>query len=168
MKLFKGSENCSVLYTTHKVNKKANGGFVAFIRNSQGYAALKWWKQKCIEWCYFTKDNGRFADQGYLDLMRSRFKGVTCINKPGANLATWNYFTFNISLKNGNVYVGSNRLLFYHFSGLRLKKIGSSTVLYGAEAPCLVCEGYSKALRAAISEIELVDSKVAECFYMGL
>jgi len=168
MRLFNGRGNWSVLFTTHKVNRKANGGFVAFMRGSHAYEALKWWKKRCLEWCYFINDNGRFADQGYLDFMRARFKGVSYLDMPGANVATWNYFKFDLELKDGNIYVGRNRLLFYHFSGLRLKKIAGSTALYGAETPCLVCGIYSKALRAAISEIGEVDRDITECFYLGL
>ncbi|HYF82777.1 MAG TPA: hypothetical protein VEB00_07095 [Clostridia bacterium] len=168
MRLFKGSKNWSVLFTTHKVNRKANGGFVAFMRGRHAYKALKWWKEGCLEWCYYRNDNGRFADQGYLDFMRARFKGVTYLDLPGANVATWNYFNSDLVLRDGNIYVGKKRLVFYHFSGLRLKKISGSTALYGAEAPCLVCGIYIKALRAAIFEIEEVDREIAECFYLGL
>lgn len=168
MRLFKGSKNWSVLLTTHKVNRRANGGFVAFKRGSRSYEALKWWKEECLKWCYFCNDNGRFADQGYLDLMRTRFKGVTYLDMPGANLATWNYFNSDLELKDGNIYIGRHRLVFYHFSGLRLKKMAGSTALYGAEAPCLICGSYVKALRAAISEIEGVDKEITESFYMGL
>ncbi len=168
MSLFQGRRNWSVLLTTHKVNRKANGGFVAFARCSHGYKALKWWKERCLEWCFFRKESGKFADQGYLDFMRAKFKGVLYLDMPGANVATWNYFRFDIGLKDGNIYVGKNRLVFYHFSGLRLKRIDSSTVIYGAEVPCLVCGVYSNALRAAISEIEEVDREITECFYLGL
>lgn len=167
MKLFKGSGNWSVLLTTHKVNRKANGGFVAFMRGSHANEALKWWKEKCLEWCYYRNDNRRFADQGYLDLMKARFKGVSYLDMQGANVATWNYFKFDLGLKNGNIYVGRSRLIFYHFSGLRLKKIAGSIALYGAEVPCLVCGTYSSALRAAILEIEEVDREITECFYLG-
>lgn len=168
MKLFKNSRSWSVLFTTHKVNRKANGGFVAFMRGRWGYEALKWWREKCLEWCFSRNDSGRFADQGYLDFMRHRFKGVLYLDLHGANVATWNYFKYDIAVKNGQIYVDRNRLIFYHFSGLRLKRKEGSTILYGAEMPCPICAIYSKALRNAISEIEEVDEKITECFYLGL
>lgn len=168
MKLFRGSENWSVRLTTHKVNRKANGGFVAFRRCKHGYEALKWWKEKCLEWCYSYNDNGRFADQGYLDFMRARFNGVSYLDMIGANVATWNYFKYDLSLKDGNVFVDKSRMIFYHFSGLRIKKIISSTAIYGAEAPCLICGIYMNSLRSAIKEIEGVNREITECFYLGV
>lgn len=168
MQLFKGVGNWSVLLTTHKVDRKANGGFVAFKRCSYAYAALKWWKARCLEWCYYSKDHGRFADQGYLDFMRTRFKGVSYLDMPGANLATWNYFIYELSQKEGNIYVNGSRLIFYHFSGLRMQKGSGSITIYGAEMPQIVHESYSKALNASIMEIEAIDQKVTEYFYSGI
>jgi hypothetical protein len=168
MRLFPGSGKWSVLLTTHKVNRKANGGFIAFMRGSSTYEILKWWKDRCLEWCYSFYDSGRFADQGYLDLMRARFKGVQYLDMPGANVATWNYFKYDFELKNGKVYLNRNPLIFYHFSGLRLKKIASSIAIYGGEAPCAVCGIYNKALMAAITEIERVDPEITEYFYLGI
>ncbi len=168
IRLFRRSGIWSVLLTTHKVNRKANGGFVAFMRGTQAYEALKWWKDKCLEWCYSRNDNGRFADQGYLDFMRARYKGVLYLDLPGANVATWNYYKYDLDIKDGNIYVGRNRLIFYHFSGFRMKRINSSVVAYGVEIPCIVCSVYSSAIRKAIKEIEAIDSEITECFYLGL
>lgn len=168
MKLFKGNRNWSALLTTHKVNRKANGGFVAFMRCNYAYEALKWWKDRCLEWCYYKNDNGKFADQGYLDFMKVRFKGVSYLDMPGVNLAAWNYFKFDLDLKDGNIYVNRNRLIFYHFSGLRMKRISSSVAAYGVEIPCIVCSAYSKAIEKAIKEIEVVDKEITEYFYAGM
>lgn len=168
MGLLKYRRNWSVLLTTHKVNRKANGGFVAFRRSRSIYAILEWWKDSCLEWCYSCYHNGKFADQGYLDYLRLRFKGVYYLEAPGANVAPWNSFKYDFTLKNEEVYVNRNRLVFYHFSGLRLKRDGNSAAIYGVELPCEVCGIYSKALRNAIKEIEEVDMKVCEYFYMGI
>lgn len=168
LKLFRGLEGWSVILTTHKVNRRANGGFVAFSRSIHGYKALKWWRDRCLEWCYSYNDNGRFADQGYLDFMRKRFKGVIYLDMPGANVATWNYFNYEFSLRGRHIYADKGRLIFFHFSGLRLRDAGGSVVLYGAEVPCLICGIYSSALRAAIKEIEEVDHKITEYFYSGI
>lgn len=168
MKLFKRKDKWSVLLTTHKVNRKANGGFVAFRRSAQAYEALQWWEDRCREWCYSRYDNGRFADQGYLDSLRERYKGVSYIDFPGLNVAAWNYFRYDFEVKDGNIYVDRNRLIFYHFSGLRLKKHDTSIAIYGAEAPCILCSLYMRALKDAINEIEKVNTKVTEFFYSGI
>lgn len=166
MKLFRRKDKWSVLLTTHKVNRKANGGFAAFLRSNDSYKALEWWKEKCIEWCYYKNDNGRFADQGYLDSMSAKFNGVAYIDIPGANVASWNYFKYDFSIIDGNILVNGSRLIFYHFSGLRMKRYASTVVLCGAEIPCIVCRIYSKALRDAIKEIEGIDGKITDYFYL--
>ena len=168
MQLLRRNDKWSVLLTTHKVNRKANGGFVAFRRSSHAFGALKWWRDSCLEWCYYNNDNGRFADQGYLDSMRVKYKGVKYLDTPGANVATWNFFRYNFMLKDENIYVDRSRLIFYHFSGMRMKNYESSVAIYGAEAPCLICRIYIKALRAAIEEIGKVDQKATEYFYSGI
>ncbi len=168
LKLFSGGGNWSVLLTTHKVNRKANGGFVAFKRCTYAHEALKWWKDSCLEWCYSHNDNRRFGDQGYLDLMRDRFKGVTYLDMPGANVATWNYFKYDLELKNGNIFVDRNRLVFFHFSGFRMKRQESSVIIYGAEIPCVVCGAYKSAITNAIKEIEAIDKEITEYFYSGI
>jgi hypothetical protein len=168
MQLLRRKDKWSVLLTTHKVNRKANGGFAAFRRSSYAYEAIKWWKNSCLEWCYYHYDNGRFADQGYLDSFKVKFKGVKYLDTPGANAATWNFFRYNFMLKGENIYVDRSRLIFYHFSGLRMKRHASSVIIYGAEAPCMLCKAYSKALRTAIEEIGAVDRKATEYFYLGV
>lgn len=168
MRLLKGKRNWSVLLTTHKVNRKANGGFAAFRRSSSTYAILEWWRDRCMEWCYSCYNDGKFGDQGYLDYLRLRFKGVYYLDAPGANVAPWNSYKYDFALKNEEVYVNRSRLVFYHFSGLRLKRTGSTVAMYGAELPCVVCGIYSKALQNSIKEIEEVDKKITGCFYTGI
>lgn len=168
MKLFGRNKKWSVLLTTHRVNRRANGGFVAFMRCTHAHKALKWWMDRCLEWCYSRNDDGRFGDQGYLDLMRTRFKGVAYLDMPGSNLATWNYFKYDLDIKDGKLYVDRDRLIFFHFSGIRLKRIESSVVMYGAEVPCIVCGVYSSAIRKAIVEIEVIDKEITEYFYSGI
>lgn len=168
IKLFRKNDNWYVMLTTHKVDRRANGGFVAFRRSNEAYKALKWWKDRCLEWCYCYHDHGRFADQGYLDFLRVRYNGVKYLDMPGANAATWNFFKYDLTLKDGSIYIDRSRLIFYHFSGLRMKRHGSSVALYGAEVPCVLCRIYSKALRDAVKEIERVSQKTTEYFYLGL
>ena len=56
--------------------------------DNNGLTALKWWKDKSIEWCYKKKENGKFGDQMYLNEM-ANFPGVHSINHLGG-LANWN------------------------------------------------------------------------------
>ncbi|MGE5631239.1 MAG: putative nucleotide-diphospho-sugar transferase [Caulobacteraceae bacterium] len=168
LKLFNRSGAWNVIFSTHKVNKRANGGFVAFKAGNTAKEALSWWKESCIEWCYAMNDNGKFGDQGYLDIMAQKFKGVKKIDLPGVNAAPWNSYRYDLSLKDGKVYIGRSPLIFYHFSGLRLKKLGSIVAITGTDIPCILCQTYFKELQKSIAEIGKIDNSICENFYTGI
>jgi hypothetical protein len=96
-----------------------NAGWISIKRDSTGLACVEWWRQRCIEWCYDTPDNGRYGDQGYLDEFRRLFGSVVSIAHKGANLAPWNIGNFKIGLVDGRVVVDGEPLVFFHFHGLR-------------------------------------------------
>ncbi len=96
-----------------------NVGWVSFRRDKNGLDCLRWWKDRCIEWCYDYLDGSRFADQKYLDEWTNRFKGVLVITHPGANLAPWNIANYKIELIDRQVMVDGQPLIFFHFQGFR-------------------------------------------------
>lgn len=98
-----------------------NVGWVSFRNDKNSVSCLRWWKQRCIEWCYDRCENGRFADQKYLDQWPSLFQKVSIIVHKGANLAPWNISNYKIISKNKKVFVDEYPLIFYHFH--RLKRI---------------------------------------------
>ena len=99
-----------------------NVGWVSFRRDNAGIECLTWWRDRCVEWCYDRVEDGRFADQKYLDQWPSRFGNVVVLQHPGANLAPWNIDNHAIAAKHGHVTVDSKPLVFFHFHGL--KQIG--------------------------------------------
>jgi len=50
---------------------------------------LEEWAAQCLEWCYYKSENGKFADQGYLDAWPEKY-GAHVIQNPGFGLAPWN------------------------------------------------------------------------------
>lgn len=96
-----------------------NAGWISIKRDSTGLACVEWWRQRCIEWCYDTPDNGRYGDQGYLDEFSRLFDNVVSIAHKGANLAPWNIGSFRIGSVDGRVVVDGEPLVFFHFHGLR-------------------------------------------------
>jgi hypothetical protein len=96
-----------------------NVGFVSFRRDENGLACLRSWRDRCIEWCYDRIENGRFADQKYLDDWPSMFERVVVLNHKGANLAPWNIANYNISKKQNSVWIDDDPLIFFHFHGLK-------------------------------------------------
>ncbi len=96
-----------------------NVGFVSFRGDENGLTCLRSWRSQCIEWCYDRIEDGRFADQKYLDDWPSRFEGVVVLRHKGANLAPWNIANYNISSKQNFVWVDDDPLIFFHFHGLK-------------------------------------------------
>jgi hypothetical protein len=98
---------------------KYNVGWLSFRRDDQGLAALKWWRERCLEWCYDRPEAGRMADQMYLDDWPDRFSGVLVLQHKGANLAPWNLGGYWLYWRHNQVYVEEDPLIFFHFHGLK-------------------------------------------------
>jgi len=97
-----------------------NVGWVGARHDPDGIAVVKWWREKCIEWCHDYVDGDRFADQGYLDSFARLFPRVKVIENIGANLAPWNIGNYEIGFRNGEVRIDERQpLIFFHFQGLR-------------------------------------------------
>jgi len=98
---------------------KYNVGWLSFRRDANGMACLKWWREKCIEWCYERFENGKYADQLYLDEWPKLFQGVKILEHKGANVAAWNVADYEIYEKNNQVMVSEFLLIFYHYHGFK-------------------------------------------------
>jgi hypothetical protein len=99
-----------------------NVGWVSFRNDSDGLACLRWWRERCLEWCFDRKEPGRYADQKYLDVWPMRFRGVKVIEHIGANLAPWNVANYTLALTKAGVAVDHRPLVFFHFHGLRRER----------------------------------------------
>ena len=99
-----------------------NVAWVSFRKDDAGRSCLRWWADQCLAWCRDEVDNGRFADQGYLDRFPELFSGVSVIDLPGADVAPWNLRRHAITQSTeGGVLVDGEPLIFFHFHGLRLE-----------------------------------------------
>ncbi|KAF0219360.1 MAG: family 2 glycosyl [Geobacteraceae bacterium] len=98
---------------------KYNVGLLCFRRDGNGMEALKWWRERCIEWCYARVEDGKFGDQLYLNDWPERFKGLRVLENIGAGVAPWNQeqYAFTVN-EQGLVMVNDTPLVFYHFHGL--------------------------------------------------
>lgn len=96
-----------------------NVGWLSFKRDEHALACLQWWRERCLEWCYDRVEDGRFADQKYLDSWPDRFSGVVVLRHKGANLAPWNVANYKIYKGKGDVWVDEQPLIFFHFHGLQ-------------------------------------------------
>jgi hypothetical protein len=124
----------SILITEHRYspqyNKEVKSGkycvqFITFKNDENGLKALKWWRERCIEWCYARYEDGKFGDQLYLDDWTKRFKGVHVLQNLGGGIASWNVQQYTFTLENNHL-IGSEiqsgkqfEVIFYHFHYLR-------------------------------------------------
>lgn len=120
-----------------------NVGWVSFKRDENGLACLQWWRERCIEWCYDRYEDGRFADQKYLDDWPRRFHKVAIIQHKGAGLAPWNVDNYCIQTHKGNILIDDVLLIFFHFHNLKV----INPFLYDA---CL--EEYNSCLSSCITK----------------
>ena len=131
--------NKSILITEHRYspqyNKELKAGkycvqFVTFKKDDNGLKALRWWRDRCIEWCYARYEDGKFGDQLYLNDWTERFEGVHVMKHLGGGLAAWNVqqyeFTkiddkiFGKEISTGNEF----EVIFYHFHYLKFLQNG--------------------------------------------
>lgn len=145
----------------NKFREKTSGiynvGMMIFRNDSNALECLHWWKERCIEWCFSTYEDGKLGDQLYLNDWPTRFQGVYVLKNQGANIASWNIDRFQFTNDHHGI-VGreriskkDSRLVFYHFHGLkfyqgsRLKIRSYPVTVYNV----LVYKTYMKAMQRA-------------------
>ena len=126
--IYEEFENASVLIHEHRFSPslkhlekfgKYNVGLLCFRNDSFGLAALRWWRKRCIEWCYTKLENGKFGDQLYLNDWPERFENVHILQNIGAGVAPWNHDQYEYrSDTESSVLINDHPLIFYHFHGL--------------------------------------------------
>ncbi len=142
--IFEELVNDSILITEHRYspeyNKENKSGkycvqFITFKNDEKGLKVLRWWRERCIEWCYNRFEDGKFGDQLYLDDWTERFEGVHVMKHLGGGLAAWNVqqYEFNKEVdkiigiekssgKRPAYRTGRFEIIFYHYHYLRFYK----------------------------------------------
>jgi hypothetical protein len=98
---------------------KYNVGMVCFRNDPSGQQCLQRWRLQCIEWCYDRVEDGRFADQAYLNDWPATHPGVVVLDEPGVGLAPWNFMRFQIDVTRDPPTVDDKPLTFYHFHAFK-------------------------------------------------
>lgn len=101
-----------------------NVGWLTFKRDVEGLSCLQRWRNQCLEWCYDRIEGTRFADQGYLNDWPVTYRNIAVIQQKGANLAPWNISGFQISMREGHIWVDDDPLIFFHFQSLACVRPG--------------------------------------------
>ena len=121
-----------------------NVGWVGFRNDLPGRACLDWWSARTLEWCRDTPEQGKYADQGYLNGFPGKFDGVRILSAAGLDLAPWNTSRHEVTAADDTVWADSEPLVFFHFHGLRRVRDWwiSGQLVYGA--------GMGRALREKV------------------
>lgn len=89
--------------------------FLTFNRTNNAEEVMRWWQDKCLDWCYARAEDGRFGDQKYLDLWPELFgEYIFITNQKERTLAPWNLLHYENERK------GTLNPVFFHFHGLRI------------------------------------------------
>lgn len=140
------------------VNGRYNVQWVSFRRDADGLETLHWWRDKCLEWCFYRLEDDRMGDQKYLDCWTTRFKGVHELQHVGAGTGPWNYANYSIREEDGQVRIDDLPLIFYHFHSYRLLPEGKSipmpaVYMQDAPFPVSIYARYDAALQHALQTI---------------
>lgn len=132
----------SLFTRRNKIYGNFNVGWITFRKDFNGLKCLNDWAENCLKWCYQKLEDGKYADQKYLDYWHNMYEGVIELKNIGANLAIWNINNYKLSLKNEIIYVNNQPLIFYHFANL--KQIGQKKFQTDLSRVFMSCQGIIK------------------------
>lgn len=143
------------------INGRYNVQWVSFRRDANGIETLYWWRDKCLEWCFYRLEDDRMGDQKYLDCWTTNFKGVHELQHVGAGTGPWNYANYLIRDEDGQVWIDDVPLIFYHFHSYRMLPDGKSipmpdVYMQDAPFPAPIYERYGHALQYSLETIRRV------------
>jgi hypothetical protein len=96
-----------------------NVGWLTFKRDEQAISCLQRWKAQCLEWSFDRLEEGRFADQMYLNEWPTRYPDTLVISHKGVNLAPCNIGNYQVSIQDDQIMIDGDQLICYHFFGLK-------------------------------------------------
>jgi hypothetical protein len=124
------SSNFAILGLNPEQSGVYNAGWLAFKNDERARVALIWWRERCLEWCGRSYEDGKFGEQKYLDNWISQFPGTVAMNLIGGNVAPWNIFDYRVSEDQiKQILINKHLLIFYHFHALQLEEESSFKVV---------------------------------------
>lgn len=119
----------SVLLTAHRFPPSLshyvqhghyNVGILSFRRDAIALKCLDEWRAECLAWCHDRVEDGKYADQKYLDAWPARLgAALLVLEHPGVNLAPWNWSGVRCQVADGGVSVDGRPLVLFHFARFR-------------------------------------------------
>lgn len=118
---------CSVAITEQGISERSASllgrycvQYLYFKNDTNGIAALEWWRDSCIKWCYARVEDGKFGDQKYLDQFPTKFNNVYVVKNLGVGIAPWNMFRYKFNKEALTICYKniSYPAVFFHMHGL--------------------------------------------------
>jgi len=106
-------------YEDHIAAGIYNVGIMAFRNDRNGMECLTWWRERCIEWCYWQYENGQIGDQAYLNDWPERFEKVKVSANIGINAAPWNVAKYGLNKQGNRIFISGTPLVCFHFHALK-------------------------------------------------
>jgi hypothetical protein len=116
----------SVLVTEHRFpawlrhyeqHGRFNVGILSFRNDEAGRGCLDDWRRRCLTWCHDRVEEGRYADQKYLDDWPEQLgPALLVLRDPGVNLAPWNWARKD---SGPPPWVERNAVVLFHFARFR-------------------------------------------------
>ena len=98
-----------------------NVAFQIYRNNPVAKKCLENWRTECLAWCYDISEDGKFADQKYLDLWPDRCAGEVVISQNiGADVAPWNIDNYRCEFQEGCLLTDNRPAVFFHYQGFRM------------------------------------------------
>jgi SAM-dependent methyltransferase len=111
-----------------EVYGRFNVAWISFFNTPEGNRVIDDYRSECIQWCYDRIEGDRFADQKYLDRWPERYPRCCVSQLLGANVAMWNLDRWRIDRLGEELFVNGERLVFYHFHGIKRLDSGGYSV----------------------------------------
>ncbi len=127
-KIYQEYADKSILIIEHRFPKaleylieygKYNVQYQSFRNDNQGVSCLTRWRKQCLQWCYDRLEDGKYADQKYLDEWPALYDNLVVSKLKGAGVAAWNIGQYEINYQNDDLYVDDQKVVFFHFHGLK-------------------------------------------------
>lgn len=161
-------------YAPQHQAKEATSGIynveLLIFKNDQiGNEVLQWWRERCIEWCFFRFEDGKLGDQLYLNDWPKRFKGIHVLKHIGGGVAPWNINQYALTFKQHTVLVNDQPVIFYHYHAFRWYSHYQyePSLGYHFDAPVIrhIYRPYLQTLRSSLKLVQSIQTGFHEGFH---
>ncbi len=89
--------------------------FLTFRRSAESSNVMRWWQDRCLEWCFAKYEEGKLGDQKYLDQWPQLFGDkIHIVDQKEKTQAPWNAKHYEMTRKE------KSEPVFFHFHRFRI------------------------------------------------